>query len=665
MSSADSSNQSEFEGSDVFLSYSRDNQPLARKILDLLEEAGFSVWWDAMLEGGVRFHEVTEGNLENAAAVVVLWSEISVKSHWVHDEATRGRDRGCLIPVSIDGTLPPLGFRQFQWINVSQGDWTLHDPEVAKLIAAVKARREAEETPEDRGGSEQAAAGESAAIESEAIATRAPLNNPNRRMALLAGGAALLASAGGVWAWNTVLLGGAGSGSNRLAVLPFETMGESDENLYLLNGFASSIRSELARNPLLHVAAKTSSEALANSGETARVICERLGVDFLLTGSLNLAAERIQVRGELIEGSNDRQVLPVAQDVPVESVLAVQAQIASDVIRELNAQANAASTTQLGGTESVAAYDAFLRGQELYDSGLNEASDRAALAKFDEAIELDPDYAAALAMRSRTLALIGNLYGAAEDHDAIYGAALQSAESAVSIAPEFALGHSVLGFVRASRFLDMKAAEEPYERSYQLGRGDSDVLSRYSIFRTRLRDFAGAGAAILAAEQLDPFNPRVHRYKGDLAYADGLYAEAIAAFDKGWNLQEGMSSYHYLVGLSRLELGELASAKEAFASERRFVFGKTGLAIVEHKLGNIAGAQTHFAELQERQGDKSHYQYMQVQAQWGEAEAALDALDAAWTQRDSGLVQMHSDPLLAPIREMERFKALEQQMGFV
>jgi len=137
----------ENKGSDVFLSYSRDEQAIAQKVHDLLEQAGVSVWWDAMLEGGVRFHDVTEFNLEYCEAVVVLWSEISTKSHWVHDEATRGRDRGCLIPVSIDGTLPPLGFRQFQWIDVSTGDWSLDDPEIQKLVRAVEAKRTGETSP--------------------------------------------------------------------------------------------------------------------------------------------------------------------------------------------------------------------------------------------------------------------------------------------------------------------------------------------------------------------------------------------------------------------------------------------------------------------------------------------------------------------------------------
>ena len=73
-----------------------------------------------MLRGGENFLPTTEAALEQARAVVVLWSKTSVDSHWVRDEAQRGRERGCLVPLAIDGSQAPLGFRQFQLIDVSR-----------------------------------------------------------------------------------------------------------------------------------------------------------------------------------------------------------------------------------------------------------------------------------------------------------------------------------------------------------------------------------------------------------------------------------------------------------------------------------------------------------------------------------------------------------------
>lgn len=105
----------------VFLSYDRDDGAAAKIIASSLEKAGHSVWWDLHVRGGAQFSKVIEEALKAADAVVVLWSANSIESAWVRDEAAAGRDSGRLVPASIDGTEAPLGFRQFQTINLT--DW--------------------------------------------------------------------------------------------------------------------------------------------------------------------------------------------------------------------------------------------------------------------------------------------------------------------------------------------------------------------------------------------------------------------------------------------------------------------------------------------------------------------------------------------------------------
>lgn len=106
--------------SGVFLSYDRDDTSRARHFARALEQAGHNVWWDLHVRGGAQFGKVIEEALKAADAVVVLWSKHSVESAWVKDEAAAGRDSGRLVPVTIDGTQPPLGFRQFQTIDLSR-----------------------------------------------------------------------------------------------------------------------------------------------------------------------------------------------------------------------------------------------------------------------------------------------------------------------------------------------------------------------------------------------------------------------------------------------------------------------------------------------------------------------------------------------------------------
>jgi tetratricopeptide (TPR) repeat protein len=125
----------------VFLSYDRDDTDRARPLAAALEKAGHSVWWDLHVRGGAQFSKVIEEALKAADVVVVLWSANSIESAWVRDEAAAGRDTGRLIPVAIDRTEAPLGFRQFQTIDFSKWKGRGKAVEFQTLLAAVETLR--------------------------------------------------------------------------------------------------------------------------------------------------------------------------------------------------------------------------------------------------------------------------------------------------------------------------------------------------------------------------------------------------------------------------------------------------------------------------------------------------------------------------------------------
>ena len=140
----------------VFLSYVREDAEKARSLAAMFERAGHSVWWDRRIKGGAQFSAEIEAALNAAEKVVVLWSAKSVASAWVRDEAAAGRDTGRLVPVSLDETPPPLGFRQFQTIDLSR--WHAHSrpPNLQDLLDAVgdeasPAAPEAPSQPRRRG----------------------------------------------------------------------------------------------------------------------------------------------------------------------------------------------------------------------------------------------------------------------------------------------------------------------------------------------------------------------------------------------------------------------------------------------------------------------------------------------------------------------------------
>lgn len=109
-------------GTDIFLSYARQDRSTARTFAECLADEGFSVWWDASLHSGETFDEVIERNLRNAKAVVVLWSPASVASRWVRAEATLADRRNKLAPAIIEACDRPIIFELTHAAELA--DWT-------------------------------------------------------------------------------------------------------------------------------------------------------------------------------------------------------------------------------------------------------------------------------------------------------------------------------------------------------------------------------------------------------------------------------------------------------------------------------------------------------------------------------------------------------------
>src|SRR4029453_2957991 len=120
---------------DVFLSYAREDRDAAFVLARTLEACGWSVWWDREIHPGEAFDQAIERELAAARAVVVLWSERSVASEWVKNEAAEAAARGVLVPALLDATKLPLEFRRRQAADLA--GWH-GDPDHAGFRALCK-----------------------------------------------------------------------------------------------------------------------------------------------------------------------------------------------------------------------------------------------------------------------------------------------------------------------------------------------------------------------------------------------------------------------------------------------------------------------------------------------------------------------------------------------
>ena len=124
--------------SDIFLSYASKDRERAAEVATALKAGGWDVWWDCTLVAGDRFAAVIAEELAKARCVIVLWSQSSAASDWAADEANEAKKRGVYLPVLLDGTEPPLGFRGAQYANLSSWNGSVEDHEFQRLLGGIR-----------------------------------------------------------------------------------------------------------------------------------------------------------------------------------------------------------------------------------------------------------------------------------------------------------------------------------------------------------------------------------------------------------------------------------------------------------------------------------------------------------------------------------------------
>jgi TolB-like protein/Tfp pilus assembly protein PilF len=640
----------------VFLSYARADRDRAVQLVEALQAAGLEVWWDTLIEGGAEFARTIESALHTCDAVVVVWSRASVGSDWVLDEAAKGRDLRKLVPVSLDGVEPPMGFRRYHSINLAGWDGGTKSPEVQAVVRGVTAL-DGRSSP---------------APIPVPTSSGAPPSASRRRLLAAAAGVALAAVAGAL-VWRR---GGdardARAGGSSVAVLPFQNLSGDPGQAYFSDGLAEEVRATLARNAGLLVMAQASSAKFRDPEDDAQAIADKLGVTYLLTGSVRRAGERVRVAADLIDGRSGFSRWSQTFERRLDDIFAVQSEIATTVAAEIIARVQGGgaprkpehATTVSGGTQDLAAFDAYLRGRALYDLSVDEASELAALAQFDAAIAADPAFARAHAARARSLTAIANQYANLDRRNGLYDAAVASAERAIGLAPDLADAHSTLGFTLFQGRLDAKAARDPFERSATTGSGEATVMARYAQYSARIGRDREATAAMQRAVRLDPLNPLIHRAAASVEYAARRYAESLPPLRQALAMNPKMSRSHASMGDALLMLGRLAEARTEYLAEPAADFRLAGLAIVGKKLGHATEAQAALAELLADRAEQSLYQQGQVYAQWAEQDTAIERLEQARVVGDSGLIYARNDPFLDPLRGDPRFARILQSIGF-
>jgi hypothetical protein len=132
----------------VFLSYAKEDRERAKLVADALTARGCVVWWDRLITGGALWGQEIERALAESWAVIVLWSEASVKSHFVLAEARHASERNTLIPASIESCVPPMPFGEYQTIDLTTWNGDAKAEAVDRLQAALERVRSGQTWPQ-------------------------------------------------------------------------------------------------------------------------------------------------------------------------------------------------------------------------------------------------------------------------------------------------------------------------------------------------------------------------------------------------------------------------------------------------------------------------------------------------------------------------------------
>jgi adenylate cyclase len=205
--------------------------------------------------------------------------------------------------------------------------------------------------------------------------------------------------------------------AHSIAVLPFVNMSGDAKQEYFSDGISEELLNSLSRLNDLQVVARTSSFSFKGQNVDVSTIAHKLNVGAVLEGSVRRAGNTVRITVQLINAVSGFNIWSQTYDRNLTDILKVQSDVATSVAQQLEVKliGDEAAKIELGGTDNAEAYDAYLRGLQAYEKVDGKAADfREALAEFDRAILLDPNFASGYARKAATF-------------DAIYISAVMSA----------------------------------------------------------------------------------------------------------------------------------------------------------------------------------------------------------------------------------------------
>jgi adenylate cyclase len=451
-----------------------------------------------------------------------------------------------------------------------------------------------------------------------------------------------------------------------IAVLPFATRSDQQADAWFSQGIHDDLLTQLAKIEDMRVISRTSVMQYANSTLPIRDIAAELSVATILEGGIQRAGDRVRINAQLIDAATDAHLWAETWDkeLSASNIFEIQSELATLIATALKAELAPELQARIDDkpTKSLAAYDFTLRGRYLMDKELSQENLEGAAAQFRQAIEADPEYAAAWAGLSQALLeLVGWFY---RDESEVLPEAWQAAERAIALDPNLTVAYLALGDLqRMTR--QFEAGEQTFRKALALSPGSADTHARYSDLLRDARRFDESVVEIRRAVALDPHLMRIRESLLQNIYFSRDFPSTLREARILLELEPDAAGGWYWLSLAQTLLGQHTEAEQAMRRALEIDPGNSyydvGLAFVYAFAGRDDEALGILEHAEEKRF--SLVEVALVYGALGDLDQAFAYLDRAFAESPAALYYIAADPGADALRSDPRWQDLLNRLA--
>ena len=453
-----------------------------------------------------------------------------------------------------------------------------------------------------------------------------------------------------------------------IAVLPFDNLSRDPDNAYFAEGVQDEILTRLAKIADLKVISRTSTQRFKSAPIDLRDIAKQLGVMHIVEGSVQKANDQVRVNVQLINAMTDAHLWADTYDRKLTDLFAVESDIAKTIADTLKAKLTGSEKVMMAKTPTTnqEAYQLYLQGRFFWNK--RTAPDlRKATEYFDQAIQKDPNYALAYAIKAQALFLLP-AYGGGAPND-YFPAAKVAAEKAVTLDPSSSDAQAVLASLKAIYEWDYPGSIAAYERVIELNPNDATA---HQWFGNTI--LANAGKVereekeMKRALELDPLSLVINTNLAIAYFHTGHLDQAIAQLRKTLEMDQNFYYARYNLGLVLGIKGDGATALKELQKAVDISDDPIPLAYLGNLYGNLGRrdeAQKILDQLRQRREQRytDAYALSVVYLGLGDRTEALKWLQQGYEEHEGfSIGSIRIDPLLKPLHGDPRFEELAEKI---